>query len=396
MLKIGIIKEGKKPLDKRVPLSPEQCKFVENKFGIQILVQSSKHRCFSDEEYIKSGLNVVNDISSCDILLGVKEVPIYDLIPNKTYFFFSHTIKEQPYNKKLLQSILKNKIRLIDYETITNESHKRLIGFGRYAGIVGSYNGLLVYGKKYNLYSLKPAYLCDNYDEVKHELLKIKLPPIKIVVTGNGRVATGVKEILNHASIKQVSSNEFLTSKFDEPVYVQLTSLDYNKIKKGFEKGNTSFYTNPEKFDSDFLKYAYEASLFISSHYWNPNAPKLFHLSDLSSPKFNISTIADITCDINGSVPTTIKSSSIRKPVYDVNKQGLEVKPYSFDQLSVMAVDNLPCELPRDASIDFGEELCQHIIPYLLKDDGRINRATISTNQGNLNTPYLYLKNYVS
>ncbi|WP_436517731.1 NAD(P)-dependent oxidoreductase [Ekhidna sp. To15] len=398
MTKIGIIKEGKIPIDRRVPVTPQQAKYIKENFDVEVVVQSSDIRCFSDDDYRNAGLSIVDSVDDCDIILGVKEVPIDKLIPNKTHFFFSHTIKKQDYNRDLLRSILEKKIRLIDWETLTNESGNRIIAFGRWAGIVGAYNGLWTYGKRYNLFNLRRANECFDYEDLKKEFEKIDLPNIKIALTGGGRVTKGAMEVLLGAGISQVTPHEFLTKRFEEPVFTQLNSRDYNKRKDGGEFHRNEFYANPELYEGDFLKYAKVTDILIACAFWDPAAPVLFHREDIIRDDFDIRIIADITCDIEGSIPSTKKPSTIDDPIYDYNPSDDEVEQALTDEgnITVMAVDNLPCELPRDASQSFGSELVTNVIPHLLGTDekGIIQRATI-TQDGALTERYNYLHEYV-
>ena len=398
MTKIGVIKEGKIPMDRRVPVTPRQAKLIKENFDVEIVIQSSDIRCFSDDDYRNAGLSIVDTLEDCDIILGVKEVPIDKLNPNKTHFFFSHTIKKQDYNRELLRSILNKKIRLIDWETLTNESGNRIIAFGKWAGIVGAYNGLWTYGKRYNLYSLKRANECFDYEDLKKEFKKINLPNIKIALTGGGRVTKGAMEVLLGAGISQVTPYDFLNKCFDEPVFTQLNSRDYNKPKDGGEFHRNEFYANPNLYEGDFLKYTKVTDLLIACAFWDPSAPVLFHREDILRDDFDIRIIADITCDIEGSIPSTKKPSTIDDPIYDYNPSDDVVEQALSDEgnITVMAVDNLPCELPRDASESFGNELVSNVIPHLLGDDelGIIHRATITQN-GTLTENYSYLQDYV-
>lgn len=398
MTKIGIIKEGKVPIDRRVPLTPQQAKHLKENFDVEVVVQSSDIRCFSDDDYSNAGLPIVDTVEDCDIILGVKEVPIDKLIPNKTHFFFSHTIKKQDYNRDLLLAILDKKITLIDWETLTNENGNRIIAFGRWAGIVGAYNALWTYGKRYNLFSLKRANECFDYEYLKKEYQKIDLPHIKIALTGGGRVTKGAMEVLLGADISQVTPHDFITKRFEEPVFTQLNSRDYNKRKDGGEFHRNEFYSNPEHYEGDFLKYSKVTDILIACAFWDPAAPVLFHREDIIRDDFDIRIIADITCDIEGSIPSTKKPSTIDDPIYDYNPSDDQVEQALTDEgnITVMAVDNLPCELPRDASESFGNELVNNVIPHLLGNDdkGIIHRATI-TKDGSLTEKYRYLQDYV-
>jgi saccharopine dehydrogenase (NAD+, L-lysine-forming) len=397
-MKIALLREGKIPADKRVALSPKQCLEVLKQYpGLVLVVQPSPIRKFTDQDYLDLGIILQEDLSDCDVLIGVKEVPKKDLIPHKTYFYFSHTIKEQPYNKSLLLKMLSLNIRMIDYEVLTNEKSKRLIGFGRYAGIVGCYNGFLAYGKRTSSFSLKPAHLCEDRKEMEIELRKIQLEPIKIILTGSGRVGNGILELINIIGIRQVSPNEFLNKSFDEPVFVHLNTLDYNKRIDGSASSKSDFYTNPGSYQSDFLKFAKTAEMFVAGHYYAAGSPFLFTRENAKSKEFKIRTVADVSCDINGPVACTIQPSNIQNPIYGYNPFTELIDDYAKpDVIAVMAVDNLPCELPKDSSIDFGAELIKHILPCLLSTDPHkvIERATICEN-GKLTEQFSYLESYV-
>ncbi len=399
-MKIGIIREGKVPPDARVPFTPLQLKEISEKYGPELtfMVESSPFRCYSDEEYQAQGIEVVEDISQADYLFGVKEVPIDNLIAEKTYFFFSHTIKKQIKNRKLLRNILQKDIRLLDYEVLKDQSGERVVAFGRWAGIVGAYNAFLTYGKKTGLYDLRRASECRDLEDLKVELKKVTLPPVKIVVTGHGRVGKGVLEILQMLGITRVDTHEFLHSYFEEPVFVVLSSGDFNRRKSdgGFDR--EEFYSNPELYESHFLKFAEAGEILIAAAYWNPGAPRLFELEDISSPDFSISVIADITCDVGGSIPTTFRASTILDPIYDVDREtGSELPAFGKQtSISVMAIDNLPCELPRESSAEFGKQLMQWVIPALFEENSPIlERATLARD-GDLTLEYMYLSDFVS
>lgn len=398
-MKIGIIREGKNPPDERAPFTPERLKIIKLRYGpkIKFAVESSSVRSFTDAEYSAAGIDVVADISDCDVLFGVKEVPINLLLADKTYFFFSHTIKKQPRNRCLLQMVLRKNIRLIDYELLKDEMGNRVVAFGKWAGIVGAYNAFWTYGKKTSLFKIKRAHECFDRIELQKELEKVVLPPIKILVTGTGRVGSGVLEILKVLKIKQVSSREFLQENFETPVFVQLHSQDYNQriSDGGFEK--VEFYNNPILYEADFLKYVAVSDMLIAAAFWNPSAPRLFEMKDLVDPTFQLSIIADVTCDINGSIPTTTRAATIKDPVYDVDRvTKKEILAFSDpSSISIMAIDNLPCELSREASVDFSSQLEHWVIPALLKANSIIlERATIAE-AGNLTAPFKYLEAYV-
>jgi hypothetical protein len=397
---IALIREGKVPPDKRVPFTPLQAEEIQQRFPfVRLVLQHSALRCFSDEEYAALGIDVRSDVSSCDILMGIKEVPIDQLIPHKTYLFFSHTIKMQPYNRKLLRAVLEKNIRLIDYEALKDSQGNRLVAFGRYAGIVGAYNGLLTYGKRYQLFDLRRAYDCFDVNDLKLELRKIKLPNVKIILTGTGRVAKGAMETLDTAGIRKVSASDFLMRTFAEPVYVQLGSADYHRRIAGGHFNREEFHLHPERYHSFFNQFTQAASILLAGAFWNPKAPVLFTVQDMQSDQFKIKVIADITCDIDGSIPSTKKSTSITDPVYDYDPATGSLHPGYADErfVTVMAIDNLPCELPRSASEEFGHDLIDRILrPLLVEDmDGIIHRGTIARD-GQLTESFRYLQDYVN
>ncbi|MFZ6009394.1 MAG: NAD(P)-dependent oxidoreductase [Bacteroidota bacterium] len=398
--KIGIIREGKTPPDKRVPFTPLQTEEIEQRFPhVKVVCQKSPVRCFKDEEYSELDIEIATNMSHCDILMGIKEVPIDQLIPNKTYLFFSHTIKKQPYNRKLLQEILKKKIRMIDYEALKDKVGNRLVAFGRYAGIVGAYNGLWTYGKRFKKFDIRRAHECFDVNDLKLELRKVKLPPVKIILTGAGRVGKGSMETLDSAGIRKVNAHDFLHKQFDEPVYVQLSSAEYHSRKEGGHFNREEFHQHPEKYDSYFREYTKVADILMAGAYWNPKAPVLFTREDMLSPDFKIKVISDITCDIEGSIPSTKKASTILDPIYDYDPATDSVQPALSNPkfVTVQAIDNLPCELPRSASEEFGRDLIDRILPLLINEDKDevIERATITEN-GALTQHFKYLEDYVN
>jgi saccharopine dehydrogenase (NAD+, L-lysine forming) len=399
-VKIGLLRESKTPPDKRVPFTPRQVEEILQRFpAVSLVCQSSEVRCFKDDEYRQVGVEIREDVSDCDILMGVKEVKIENLIPDKTYLFFSHTIKKQPYNKKLLQEVINKKIRLIDYETLKDSQGNRLVAFGRYAGIVGAYNALWTYGRRYKSFQLRRAFECFDVNDLKLELRKVNLPPIKIILTGAGRVGKGAMETLDSAGIRKVTPEDFLSRKFSEAVYVQLSSADYHERKEGGHFNREEFHRYPDRYYSTFSKFSSHADLLIAGAYWNPTAPVLFSVEDALSPAFRIKIIADVTCDIDGSIPSTTKASTIADPLYDFDPVTDKVYPPLSNEkfITVMAVDNLPCELPRSASEEFGRDLIDRILRPLLDDDteGIIKRGTIAED-GRLAKGFEYLGDYIA
>ena len=397
-MKFAIIKERKNPPDRRVVFSPGKLKEFQDQFPLsEIKVENSNIRIFADEKYKELGFEVSEDISDCEVLFGVKEVPISALIPNKKYFFFSHTIKKQPYNRKLLQAILEKNIELFDHETIIKENGARLIGFGRYAGIVGAYNGFRAIGITKETFNLPKAETLENQQELISELKKINVSNIKILLTGSGKVAYGAKEMLDAMKIKMVSINDYITKTFSEAVYCFLDVLDYNKRKDGKVIDNYDFYNNPEEYESDFMRFANVADFFIAGHFYGNGAPYLFTREDAKSEDFNIKYVADISCDVDGPVASTLRASTIASPFYGYNPQTeAEVDFKDKNAIVVMAVDNLPCELPQDASEGFGEMFLENVIPAFFNNDkyGVLERAKMTEN-GELTARFSYLQDYV-
>ncbi len=395
----ALIKERKTPPDRRVVFSPQACQEVIKKYPeATIKVESSNIRFFKDEDYKNAGFEVIDHVSDCDVLLGVKEVPIEALIPRKKYFFFSHTIKKQPYNRKLLQAILDKKIELFDHETIVNSNGHRLIGFGRYAGLVGAYNAFRALGLRDKLFELPKVEHLHDLNEVKAALDKISLPPIKILLSGKGKVAKGAKEILDHLNIEQVAINDYLENKFNKPVYCMIDVQHYNRRKDGKPFDRKEFYTNPSGYVSDFMRFVTVTDLFIAGHFYGDGAPYLFTREDARHPDFKINLVADISCDIDGPVASTIRPSTIENPFYGYDpKTEKEVVFNTPGVITVMAVDNLPCELPKDASEGFGEMFLKHVIPAFFNGDkdGVLQRARVTTETGELTQRFKYLQDYV-
>ena len=396
-MKIGIIKEYKSPPDKRVVFSPVKCVETLQKFPqVEFFIEKSDIRCFSDSEYEEMGLKVVNDLSNCDVLIGVKEVPIEKLIDNKKYFFFSHTIKKQPYNKKLLQQIIKKNIELFDHETIVDNNNNRLIGFGYYAGVIGAYNGLRAYGLKNHTFSIPKAIDLKDRQEFNSILKSLSIPDMKILLTGKGRVGSGTKEVLDFLKIKEVSAQDFINETYNESVYVNIDVLDYN-YSDSIENTVSNFYNYPEKFRSTFSKFLSVSDIYFAGHYHNPKAPKLITLDDIKNPDFNVQVIADISCDIDGPIASTIRPSTIENPTYGFHKEKLvECDFLDENALAVMAVDNLPCELPRDSSEMFGEMFLKYVIPsFFNNDQENILKNSKITSEGSLTDRFSYLSDYI-
>jgi len=398
MTRIGLLKEDKVPADNRVALTPTQCKWLQKTYpDVKFLVQSSDHRCFSDKEFERAGVNIVHDLADCDILFGIKEVPVSQLLENKTYLFFSHTRKKQAHNQKLLQEIIDKKITLIDYECMEHEDGQRIIGFGFFAGVVGAHNGMMAYGERTNTFHLERVYKQKDFKELIHSYFGVKLPNVKIAVAGSGRVAHGILEIMNLMEVVELEKEEFVSREFSYPVYVQLKGADlYRRFQNG-TYNREHFHNHPDEYECLFDQYIPHTDILMNGIYWDVNVPRLFNIHRVSDPDFRIKVIADITDDTNGSVPINLGDQTIENPVYGVDRSSFEkTKPYRPNSVDVMAVGNLPNELPRDASKYFGEQLIKYILPDLFASGSRVIENATIVKQGRLTKRFEYLHDYVA
>jgi alanine dehydrogenase len=398
-MKFGIIKERKNPPDRRVVFSPnELTKLKQSYHEASVEVESSDIRIFSDEAYKNMGITVTDNISNCDVLFGVKEVPVENLIPNKAYFFFSHTIKKQPHNRKLLQAVLEKNIDLYDHETIVDAHDHRLIGFGKYAGMVGVYNGIRAFGIKFELFKLPKAESLSGKDALIAQLKRITMPALKFVVTGTGKVGSGAKEILDAIKVKEITVDNYLTKKYTQAVYVQLDVLEYNKRLDGQVLDFKDFVDHPQEYTSDFEKFTKVSDIYFAGHFHANNAPMILTREMLNASDCKLKVVADISCDVNGPIACTIRSSTIEEPLYGYFPfEDKEVDFFHPAAVAVMAVDNLPCEIPKDASEGFGEQFMEHVIPAFFNGDkdGILKRAKITEN-GKLTERFSYLQDYVN
>ena len=395
MLNIGLIREGKTPADNRVALTPAQCRFLHTYYpDIRITVQTAEVRCYPDRDYLQAGIEVREDLSDCEVLLGIKEVPSDQLIPGKTYLFFSHTKKAQSYNRQMMKAIIQKKITLIDFECLTHEDGQRILGFGFFAGIVGAHNGMMAYGRRTGLFHLDRVFEQNDYRNLIHTYFGLKLPNIKIAVTGSGRVAHGIVEVMNLMGIHEVDPFDYLHKNYEYPVYVELKGRDlFSRIDDG-TYNRDDFHTHPNLYKCHFAPFTKVSDILINGVYWDKNIPHLFSVGDFKEPAFRIQTIADITDDYHGSVPVNIGESTISEPFYGVDRNTLErTTPFLPDSVDLMAVSNLPNELPKDASRYFGEQLIKFVLGDLAKGSPIIDRATI-VKEGKLTALYEYLKGY--
>ncbi|MFT4061237.1 MAG: NAD(P)-dependent oxidoreductase [Edaphocola sp.] len=399
MIKIGLIREGKIPPDTRVALTPAQCADIATLFPhtFTIVVQPSANRCFPDAEYQAAGVLLRQDLNDCDVLMGIKEVPVMDLLPNKTYFFFSHTKKLQAHNQALMQALIAQKITLVDYEALTYDDGQRILGFGFFAGVVGAHNGLMAYGRKTRQFNLIPAHDCMDMREMMQQYRNVKLPPVKIAVTGSGRVTAGLLEIMHHWDVESVEPEDFLAKDFTYPVYTLLKGPTLYAHKETGRYSRDDFHAHPQKYVCLFEPFTRAADILMNGVYWDKNLPRLFEPEALRHPRYRMNVIADVTCDANGSVPINLGAATIEHPVYGIDKHTwtkTEAYKNAADTVDVMAVDNLPNELPRDASHHFGEHIIKYILPELMKSQSTIlTRATICS-AGRLTEAFNYMADY--
>lgn len=396
MIKIGLIREGKTPADNRVALTPAQCKWINtHRQDMKVVVQHSETRCYNDKEYQSAGIEVYEDMNHCDVLMGIKEVPVEMLLAGKTYLFFSHTKKLQPHNRMMLQAMINKKITLVDYECLEYSDGARIIGFGFFAGVVGAHNGMMAYGNRTGAFSLGRVYASRSFQQLIHTYFGLKVPPIKIAVTGSGRVAHGILEIMNLLGIHETEPAEYLKNDFDYPVYVHLKGADLYRSKINGTYDRDDFHMAPQNYQCLFPAYLPHSDILMNGVYWEKNIPRLFQMDEIADPGFRLQTIADITDDQHGSVPCNLGDATMEQPVYGVDKSSFaRTAPYLEGSVDVMAVGNLPNELPRDASRYFGEQLIKHILDGLVSEDNLVIQKAMILNQGVLTDGYVYMKSY--
>ena len=394
MIKLGLIREGKVPPDSRVAIIPEQAKAIEKGGQYKVMVQPSNNRCYSDEEYLEAGLSLSDNMEECDFLLGIKEVPKEQLLPGKKYFFFSHTYKKQTYNQPLLQKIIDDQITLFDYELLTNENSQRVIAFGYFAGMVGAHNALYTYAQRSKLFEIKRLKNCFDYAEAVDTYKQITFPPIKIVLTGTGRVGSGAEQVLLDMGIQKVSKDDFQNKSFSHAVFTQLAPVDYVSRIDGSAFDLHHFFNNPTDYKNIFAPYTKVADVMINGIYWDNDAPSFFTIEEMQQTAWNIKVIADVTCDIApvSSIPSTLFASTIADPIFGFDPHtGKQSTPHTDGVVDMMTVDNLPNELPRDASKAFGEMFTDHVLHTLADPNSKLLERSMIASNGKLGPHYKYL-----
>lgn len=397
-MKVGILRETRRWKDRRVAITPETAIWIQENYPeVELFVQTSEVRVHPDEEYQALGIPVVEDVSHCDVLIGVKEVEPATMTEGKTYIMFAHVAKKQGYNQPFFVEMARKKISLIDYEYLTDTTGARVVAFGFWAGVVGTYYAFKGIAKRFLKLDIPGPEACRDMQDLHHQLRQFGLPPLKIVVTGGGRVAAGALEIISERGIPEVSPRDFLEHEYNHAVFTRLDPEDY-VVKKDGSFNLQEFYRDPSDYESKFHPFLAAADVFIACHFWNDKSPVFFTADDLKESDFGISLIADISCDLEGPIPTTIRTSSIEEPFYDINTDDVSEQPAfsSARNVTVMAVDNLPTALPLDASHTFARDLYTKVFPSLFgtDDDGVIERATI-LKDGKLTERYRYLSDYL-
>ena len=372
-MKIALIKETKTPVDNRVALSPKQVAELNNRFPQhEIVVQTSDIRAFSDDEYRAVGVRVVENVEDCDVLCGIKEAKIESLIPGKQYFFFGHIAKMQEYNRPLLQAFIEKKITFCDYEYLVDDDNQRVCAFGWWAGVVGVYYTLRGYGLKHKLYELPEPDRRFTLDQLLNALKSVELPKVKLMVTGVGRVSQGAQYVLDNIGAQKLTEEEYLATDKVEKLSYCVAYIDrLVKRKDGGVFSRNDFTHNAKEYESDFMRWAKATDVLVCAHFWGPDAPVYLSEDDLRREDMRIEMIGDVTCDIKGSIKSTVRSSTHADPFFDYNPVTEQEEPaFSSDtNISVMAVDTCPNALAMDTSEYFGSMLIQHVFEPLLKGE---------------------------
>ena len=372
-MKIALIKETKVPVDNRVALSPKQVAELNKRFPQhEIVVQASDIRAFSDDEYRAEGVRVVDNVKDCEVLFGIKEAKIESLIPNKHYFFFGHIAKMQEYNRPLLQAFMQKHITFCDYEYLVDDNNIRVCAFGWWAGVVGVYYTLRGYGLKYKLYELPKPDRRFTLEQLFDALKSIELPKVKLMVTGAGRVSQGAQHVLENIGAQRMTEETYLaTDKVDKLSYCVADVDRLVKRKDGGAFAWNDFTHNAMAYESDFMRFAKKTDVLICAHFWGPDAPVYLSEDDLRNPDMRIRMIGDVTCDIKGSIKSTVRPATHDAPYYDYNpvSEQDESAFSSKKNITVMAVDTCPNALALDTSIYFGDMLMKHVFEPLLKGE---------------------------
>lgn len=430
---IGIRHEDKYVMERRVAIPPaEAAQLIEE--GLEIYVEQSPKRIFTDQEYANAGAHITHDLSKCPVIFGVKEMPPDFFEMNKTYIFFSHVIKGQSYNMPMLRQMMEKKCTLIDYEKIADDSGRRLIFFGRFAGLAGMINSLWSFGQRMQVLGTETPFTgirqSHHYNSladaemavrqageiIRKEGLPASLTPFTIGFTGYGNVSKGAQHIADLLPTVEITPDDLINLK---------ESGKYNRktiYKVVFKEEDIStpvdtsvhfhleeYYNHPEKFKNQFEKYAPHLTVLMNCMYWDDRYPRLLTKSYIKTlyqkGEMKLKVIGDVTCDPDGSIEFTHKGTEIEDPVFVYNPQtGIPAMGFRGDGILVMAVDILPSELPRESSESFGRALLK-FVPAIAAADysvdfrhldlpAEIKRAVI-LHRGKLTPEYAYISQYL-
>lgn len=423
--RIGIRREDKNRWERRVPLVPDDVAQLVDA-GLDIVVQPSDLRIFSDSAYELAGATVAEDLGDCGVVLAVKEIPPELFRPGVAYVYFSHTIKGQAHSMPALQAMLDTGGTLIDFERIADADGARLVHFGRFAGVAGTIDALWALGRRWQvqgfdtpLSNLRPTIdypsmeqALDAVGEVGAALAADGLPdalePLVVGITGYGHVAQGALEVLARLPMRQVGAGELAeaTMRSDEVAVCVLTESDTVAPNQSAGRRGVvdvaDFRAHPENYRSIFSPVAARLSLLINSIYWDPRAPRLLTWEDLVplAARGRLAVIADLSCDIDGAIQSTVRATESGDPVYVVDPVTRAARTgFEGPGIVVLAVDNLPCELPADASAAFSAAL-RPLVPGLAAADfaqpspdlpPELDRAMVA-HRGDLTPAFEYLR----
>lgn len=431
---IGIRYEDKYMMERRAPLTPKHVERLIKSKKLDFVVQTSEKRVFTDEEYIKAGAKIAKDLKKCSVIFGVKEMPESFFEEDKTYIFFSHVIKGQVYNMPMLRKMMEMKCNLIDYERVVDEQGKRLIFFGRYAGLAGMINSLWSMGLRLKeagyktpFAQIKQAHHYNSLAEVREVISAVgqeiaekglpeELRPFTVAFTGYGNVSQGAQEILGLLPVKEISPEKLLylkrRSKLPDNLIYKIIFKEEHLVEPVDETAEfdlPEYYASPEKFKSSFEKYIPHIDMLINCIYWDSRYPRLVtkdYLEKLfaaGTPKLKV--IGDISCDVNGSVECTEKATEIEDPIFVYHPDTrTHTMGHKGDGILVMAVDILPSELPRDSSAGFADVLvnyvkaiadCDFNEDFLTLDLPNAIKSALILHRGELTPHYKYLEEHV-
>ena len=402
-MKIGLLKETKFPTDNRVALTPKQARYLMDKYpDCEIVVESCDTRAYSDDQYVDEGIKVVTSLHDCDVLFGIKEVKIDSLIPNKHYFFFGHFAKQQPYNRPLLRAMMAKGITFSDYEYLVDDTNQRVCAFGWWAGIVGVYYTLRGYLLRKGDMSLPKPDKSFTMNQMFELLQSVRFDSVKILISGYGRVSRGAQHTMHEIGARLLTEDEFLSDEKFEGLSYFVADFDRLVCPKSDQApfDEKTFFAHPEEFESNFMKYGCKADVYLSCHFWDPLAPVYLSAEDLRNPDLHLQVIGDITCDIQGSIKSTLRSSNHDEPYFDYNPDTEKEEPpfSSPNNITVMAVDTCPNALAIDSSDYFGERLIECVFNDWLATGAPndiVRRSTILQN-GGLTERFSYLTHFAS